>query len=90
MTKSEDMQAAIIEVTIQAATIVVRAVREVDQLAESHTRRSSQKEHHRPKQAGPMLSQPMPDWKAPDRYVEVLNFEMEVAKYTPGKSIWSQ
>ena len=45
-------------VAIQAATAIVQAMREADLPAESHTRRSSPEESHRPKQAGLMLSQP--------------------------------
>ena len=32
-----------------------------------------------------MLSQPVFDWKASDRYVELLNFEMEVANVHQAK-----
>ena len=33
-----------------------------------------------------MLSQPVFDWKAPDRYMELLNFEMEVVNVLQGKA----
>ena len=33
----------------------------------------------RPRQTGPMMCQPAFNWKAPDGYVELLNFEMGVA-----------
>ena len=33
-----------------------------------------------------MLSQPVFDWKVPDRYVELLNFEMEVANIVQAKT----
>ena len=67
------------QVVIQAATVIVRAMREADPPTEPHTRRSSPEEPQGPRQAGLMLHQPTFDWKAPDRYVELLNFEMEVA-----------
>ena len=41
--------------------------------------RSIPEEHCRPGQAGPMMGQLVLNWKAPDRYVELLNFEMEIA-----------
>ena len=33
-----------------------------------------------------MLSQPASNWEAPDRYVELLNFEMEVANVLQAKA----
>ena len=45
------------QVAIQAASAVVRAMKETDLLPKPHTRRSSQKEPHRPRQAGPMMGQ---------------------------------
>ena len=47
--------------------------------------RSSPGEPHRPR---PMLSQPAFNWKAPDRYVELLNFEMEVANKFQAKAYY--
>ena len=64
---------------MQAAITAVRAMGEADLPAEAHTRRSIPEEYHRPRQGGPMMSQPTFNWKAPDRYVELLNFEMKVA-----------
>ena len=62
-----------------------RAMREADLLAKPHTRISILEEHQRPRQVGSVLSQPVFDWKAPDRYVELLNFEMEVSNMLQAK-----
>ena len=51
--KSEIMQVVIIQVAIQAVTMVVRAMREADLTAEKHTRRSSPEEPQRSWQAVP-------------------------------------
>ena len=52
---------------------------EADMPAKPHTRRNIPEEHHRPRQVRPRLSQPEFNWKALDIYVELFNFEMEVA-----------
>ena len=49
-------------VIMQAGIVVVRAMRQAGLAATSHTRRSIPEENHRPRQAGPMLSQPAFDW----------------------------
>ena len=79
MAKSEDMQEAIMQIARQSNMVAVGTVMEVDLTTELHTRRNIPKESHRPKEAGPMQSQPAFEWKVPDRYVELLNFKMEVA-----------
>ena len=76
---SEDMMSVIMQVAIQAAMTVVRVMMEADPTAEPHTRRSSPGKHHRPRQAGTMMSQSAFNWKAPDKYVALLNFKLEVA-----------
>ena len=43
---------------IQAATLVVRAMREADPQIKPHMRRSISEEHCQPTQARPMMSQP--------------------------------
>ena len=85
MTDSEVMQAAIMQVAVQAATVAVRVMREADQPAELHIRRSISEKHCRPRQARPIMSQPVFSWKALDRYVELLNFEMEAANVLQAK-----
>ena len=72
MANSEEMQVAIMQVAIQAATAVVRVMREAEPTVKPHTRKSNSEEYHRPRQAGPMMSQPAFNWKLPDRYVELL------------------
>ena len=72
------MHAVTMQVAIQAATVAVRAMKEADSPAETHTRRSSLEQLHRPRQAGQMLSQPAFNSKVQYRYVELLNFKMEV------------
>ena len=73
MANSEEMQAAIMQVAIKAATAMVRVMRKADPPAKPHSIRNTPEECCRP-----MMSQPAFNWKMPDRYVEVLNFEMEV------------
>ena len=73
------MQVVIMQATIQAGAVVVRTIRKADQPAKmtyqkKHPRRAAQ-----PRQARPMLIQSAFNLKAPDRYVEILNFEMEVS-----------
>ena len=58
MANSEKMQAAITPVTTQAATMVVRAMWQADPPAKPHTRRGIPEEHHRSRQARPVISQP--------------------------------
>ena len=85
MVKSQDLQAATTQVAILAAMAAVRAMREVYLKTEPHTRKSPE-EPHRPRQTGPIKSQPAFDWKVPDRYVELLNFEMEVSDVLQAKA----
>ena len=66
------------QVTLQAAIKVVGAKTEADLQTEPHTRRSSPEESYKARWAEPMLTQAAFDWKTPDRYVELLHFEMEV------------
>ena len=51
---------------------------EEGQPAEPHSKRSSPEEPHRPRQAAPLQPKPEFNWKAPDRYVQLLNFKIEV------------
>ena len=74
------MQAVIVQAAIEAVMAAIRAMVEADPPTEPHTRRSSPEEPHRPRWAGTVLRQPAFNWKGPDRYVELLNFEMEIAK----------
>ena len=66
MANSEEMQEAIIQVAIQTATAVVIAMKRQTGKPKPHTRRSIPEEHHRPRPARPMMSQPAFSWKAPD------------------------
>ena len=70
-----------------AATVAVKAMREADPPAKPHTRRSIciPEEQPRPRQTGLMLSQSAFNWKAPDRYVELLNFQKGVANVFQAK-----
>ena len=68
MASSEDMQEAIIQVAVQAATAAVKVMREADPPAKAYTRKSIPEESHWLRQAGPMLSQLVFDWEA-TRYV---------------------
>ena len=73
------MKTAIMQAAIQPATVAVRMMQEADQTNEPPMRRNSPEECHRQRQAGLTLRQPTVDWKAPDKYVELLNFKLEVA-----------
>ena len=68
------------QVALQAATAAVGARREEDPPAKSHSRRSIPDKQYRP-----MLSQPAFNWEAPDKYVQLLHFEMEVANVLQAK-----
>ena len=85
MANSVEMQTAIMQVAIQAVTNALRAMREEDLPAEPHTKTIIPQDHHRPRQDGPMLSEPVFNWKVPDRYVELLNFEIEGANVPQAK-----
>ena len=74
------------QVAIQADTVVVRVMREANPPTKPHTRRSIQEELCRPRQSSPMISQPAFIWKVPVRYVELLNFKMEVANVFQAKT----
>ena len=74
MANSQDMHKVIMQAAILAAILVVRALKEADLTAEPHTRRSSPEELHRPRQAGPILSQGAFDWKVPGRYETTIKF----------------
>ena len=78
MVNSGDMQADMLQVTIQAAMVVVKVTTEADLTTLLYIRRNSSEEPHT-RQAGPALCQPAFAWKAQGRYVELLNFEMEVS-----------
>ena len=67
---------------------VVRARMETDPTIEPHTRRNGSEELHRKRHAGPALNQPSFDRKVPDRYVTMLNFEMEVANMLQTKAYY--
>ena len=51
---SEEMQAAIMQVAIKAATMTIRAIWESEPPAKPHTRRGIPEEHCRLRQAGPI------------------------------------
>ena len=82
MASSGDIQTIIMQAAIQAAAAVVRTIWKADPPTKPYTRKSRPEEPHRPRQAGPMLSQ---CWKLPDRYVDLFNFEMEAANALPSK-----
>ena len=62
MSNAEQMQAAIMQVAIQAVTVPVRVMRKANPPAKPHTRRNTQEEHHKPRQARPMMNQPAFNW----------------------------
>ena len=84
MVNSEEIKTVIKQAAIKAAKLAVRAMREADPPVEPHTRRSIPEEKHRPK-TRPMLSKPVFNWKAPDRYVELLHFAVEVTNMLQAK-----
>ena len=55
MANSNEMQAAITKVAIQEDTVAVRAMREAYMPSKPPAGRNNPEEHHRPRQAGPML-----------------------------------
>ena len=78
MAESEAIQTAIMHVDILAATVAVIALKEADTEPTSGASTTNAEEVHRPGHGRPALRQPSFDWKAPDKYVELLNFEIEI------------
>ena len=72
------MQTAITQAAIQAATVAVKVLKEQDIGPTTGTNVANTEEAHRPRHGRPALRQPTFNWKAPDKYAELLNFEMEV------------
>ena len=78
MVKSEAIQKAIMKATIQTATAAAKALEEADTRPNSGTSTAKIGEAHRPRHSRSALRQVSFNWKTLDRYVELLNFEMEV------------
>ena len=66
--------------------VVVRAMIEEELSTEPDTRRNQPRKPHGHRQAGPILGQLEFDWKAQDKYVELLNFGMVLANVLQGNS----
>ena len=78
MAESEAIQTAITQAAIQAATMAVKALKEAGTEPESGMSTANLRQAHRLRHGGPAIRQLSFKWKAPDTYVELLNFEMEV------------
>ena len=61
-----------------AATAVVMILREVDAGLRSGASIANLREMHRERYGRSALKQPSSNWNVTDKYVELLNFEMEV------------
>ena len=66
------------QLAIQAATAAVMKLREADTGTTSGTSMANVGEAHRHRYSRPALMQPSFNWNAPDKYVELLSFEMDV------------
>ena len=79
MVESETIKTVITHAAIQEATAVVKVMREVDtgHISDANTT-SSMWEVCRQRQARPALKQLSFNWNAPDKYIELLSFEMEI------------
>ena len=69
---------AIQSVITQAATAVVMVMKETDTGTISGVNIASLRDVHRQRHGGPALKQLSFNWSAPDKYVDLLNFETEV------------
>ena len=79
MAESEAIQTAVIQADVQRARAAVLALREADSEPASGSRTANAGEPCRHRHGGSALRQPSFDWNAPDKFVELLKFEMEVA-----------
>ena len=70
------MTQAITKAMTEAAKAAIMAVREAETLAST-----TRPEPAMPKTDHPVLKQPMFNWKSPDKYRELCNFEIEVKKH---------
>ena len=77
MTGSEAIQAIVNKPAIQATTAVVIALGEADAGPRSSANTACPREVHRQRHGRPALKQPLLNWNASDKYVELLNFETE-------------
>ena len=78
MAELEVIQAVVMQSTIQAATVSVMVLREVDARPMLGTCMASVREACRHRHGKPALRQSSFDWKGPNMYKELLNFKMEV------------
>ena len=78
MAESEAIQTAITQVAIQLVTAAVMALREAETGPASGSSTANAEEVHRPRYGGPTLPQWSFNWKTPNKYVGLLNFEMDV------------
>ena len=74
MAELDSMQTAITQTAINAATEEVMALKEADTGPVTGTNMAVMEELHRPRHGRPALRQPAFDWKAPDKYIDPLNF----------------
>ena len=77
MAESEGIQSVVTQMAIQVAMAAVMVLTEVD-AGSILTSAASLRETCRQTHGGPALKLSAFSWTAPDRYVEFLNFEMEV------------
>ena len=63
----------IMQAAIEAVKATIMAIREVDNLISN-----ARLVRMEPRSGGPALKQPIFDWKAANKYLELSNFELEV------------
>ena len=83
MVEAEAIQSVVTQGGIQAATA---AMREADAGQILGTNTASLREAHRQRHGRPALKQLPFNWNAPDKYVELLNFKMEVTNILQTKA----
>ena len=77
MADSESIKAIINHLAVQAATVVMVAFRDTETGPQLATTRNQQ-ETQRQQNGGLVLEKLRFNWNIPDRYVELLNFQLEV------------
>ena len=78
LAESAGIHTIVNQVAIQAAMAVIMTLSEADVGPRSSATTARLREMHRERAGGPALKLPLFTWNVKDKYVELLNFEMEV------------
>ena len=81
MTEYEAMQSIVNQAAIKVPTAVIMVLRDVDTGPRTATNTASPRESQRLRHGGQALEKPSLNWNAQDKYVDLLNFEIEVLNF---------